>query len=106
MQSRKIDIELSNIPEGSRLTEVDIWAEAEKLRPKILGALLTALSNALKEIKNINKKDYILPRLADFALFSVALERGNGWEEEQTIKFLKKLLISFIRYSGRRANRK
>lgn len=88
-QSRKIDIELQPITGGERLTEAEIWAETEKVRPSILGGICNALCNALKHTDKINPRDYDLPRLADFGLFSVALERGNGWPEGQTLKALK-----------------
>lgn len=88
LMSRNIQIELNAISENQRKTEAELWQELEEVKPQILSAILTALSNALKEYE----KGFVtppLPRLADFGKFSIALERGNGWMEGETLEALK-----------------
>jgi hypothetical protein len=78
--SRSIIIELKPIKPEERKTEVEIWTQFERHLPSILGALLSILSNTMKEEAKMSNERFILPRLADFGRFSIALERGNGWE--------------------------
>lgn len=90
LQSRKIDIECKVINEGDRLTEREVWEKIERLRPAVLGGILTAISKAMLIIeKGVDVKKHKLPRLADFAIFSLALEQGNGWTKGATITALK-----------------
>jgi len=51
----------------------------EKLRPRILGALLNAVAGALKALPS-TKLDS-LPRMADFALWVAAAEDSLGWSK-------------------------
>jgi energy-coupling factor transporter ATP-binding protein EcfA2 len=68
-------VRLDPIPEEKRYPEEELYAAFEKAHPKILGALLTAVSRTLRE------KDYKpspLPRMADAALFIMRAEKGGG----------------------------
>ncbi len=89
LQSRIFTIELSAINSKERRTEKDIWAQVEIFRPSILGGSFTALSGALREVDSIDPAAYELPRLADFALFSLAAEKGNKWKIGETITAMK-----------------
>jgi hypothetical protein len=78
--SRTIQIRTLPIPESKRLTESAFFARFEETRPAIFGALLKAISRAIK------MKDYTprnLPRMADAAAFVMRSEAGGGlpWEE-------------------------
>lgn len=53
-------------------TELDLWSGFFKARPRILGALLSAVSVALRNQDQIDAVD--LPRMADFALWLRAAE--------------------------------
>ncbi|MBP3954434.1 DUF3854 domain-containing protein [Gemmata sp. G18] len=64
------------IPEDKRRPESEFWAAFEAAHPKLLGALLDRVSAGLRELPRV-KLDR-LPRMADFALFAVACERGTG----------------------------
>jgi len=87
LAQRTIDIELETIPPEKRRTEADIWQEMERIRPVILGGLLTCLSNTLKAIRD-GFKVPALPRLADYGYFSTAFEIGNGWKQGLTLNAL------------------
>lgn len=66
------------IPEEKRQPESAFWAAFEDAHPKLLGAVLDRVSAGLRELTRV-KLDK-LPRMADFALFAVACERGSGEE--------------------------
>jgi len=90
LQGRMINVDLSQIQAIDRRTETAVWKEADRHRPSILGGLLDALSATLKEIQK--KKEitgFELPRLADFAEFTIHMERGNGWPEGEAIRALR-----------------
>jgi hypothetical protein len=84
---RCIDIELDEIKPEHRLTEEELWEKVEEARPQILGGLLTLLSKSLREYEKGIKLES-LPRLADFAKFTVAVERAAGWTPGSTLKAL------------------
>ena len=73
---RTIQVTLSAIPEDRRRTEKALWAAFEAARPRLLGALLDDVAAALRTLPNVQLRR--LPRLADFALWATAAERGRG----------------------------
>ncbi|MDX2231339.1 MAG: hypothetical protein NW220_17005 [Leptolyngbyaceae cyanobacterium bins.349] len=73
---RALLVKLHRISEEKRLTEHELHAKLEQLKPRVLGALLTALSQTLKVLPTVNPKK--LPRLADFARFAIAAEPALG----------------------------
>lgn len=75
---RSLLVELPTISEDARITEAELEAKLSKLTPRILGALLTALSETLKALPETNPKR--LPRMADFTKFSIAAETALGLE--------------------------
>jgi hypothetical protein len=76
---RALIVELDKISDDKRLPESRYWAEVEKARPKILGALLDAASIALRRISEISIANP--PRMADFAYWAVAAEPAFGCQE-------------------------
>jgi putative DNA primase/helicase len=78
LADRSITIHLRAIPETDRRPEDEIWADFERARPGILGALLTAISAYLRNLASTK-----LPRsgrMADFEKLVTAAESGLGWE--------------------------
>lgn len=69
---RSIMLELPSLA-GKYKTESDLWADFEKARPRILGALLDAVSCALRNQPCMNPGP-ALPRMADFARWVSAAE--------------------------------
>ena len=57
--------------------EEALWARFEEVRPRVLGALLDAVSIAMRnkaKVKLVSR-----PRMADFAAWIVAAEPALGW---------------------------
>ena len=67
---------LSPIAEANRRSEAKLWCEFNIERPRILGALLDAVSFGLRAIGRVQLD--ALPRMADFALWTTACE-GALW---------------------------
>jgi hypothetical protein len=73
---RVVTIDLPRIPDEQRRTERALWTEFNDARPRILGGLFHSLSRVLAEPQVTLPK---VPRMADFAENSVAVERAMGW---------------------------
>lgn len=69
---RVIHVSLPTISAQCRKPESDLWAAFYDARPRILGALLTAVSEALRNLPTVRLTT--LPRMADFAKWVVAGE--------------------------------
>jgi hypothetical protein len=76
---RSLIVELPVIPESKRRTEREIWAEFGAEHPKMLGALLDAVSCAMGALPGVRLER--LPRMAEFAEWATAAERGLGLRE-------------------------
>jgi hypothetical protein len=76
LADRVLMVQLDEITEDKRLPQSELNSKVEAARPKILGALLTALSQTLAALPN-TKPDR-LPRMADYGLFSIAAEEVLG----------------------------
>jgi hypothetical protein len=74
---RSLNITLSAIPEDQRKDERSLWQAFETARPRILGALLDAVSAGLANEASVRLDR--LPRMADFALWVAACEPALGW---------------------------
>jgi hypothetical protein len=73
---RTIVLILPTIPEAKRRTEAQFWREFEAARPLILGALLDAVSCALRNYEGVWLER--LPRMADAAQWATAAESLLG----------------------------
>jgi hypothetical protein len=73
---RAIFLTLGPIAEAIRRSQAELWREFEIERPRILGALLDAVSYGLRAIGRVQLD--ALPRMADFALWATAWE-GALW---------------------------
>jgi hypothetical protein len=72
LADRAIFLNLAPIAEEQRRPELELWREFEIARPRILGALLDAVSHGLRGLPRIRFEK--LPRMADFALWAMACE--------------------------------
>ena len=75
---RTVALTLPAISDGGRRTEEEINSELDRARPRILGALLDAVSTALCNVGTVRLPGK--PRMADFAVWSVAAEPAMGCE--------------------------
>ncbi len=75
---RIVTITFPSIPEERRRTAKEVDAEFKRIAPRVFGALLNALSSALRRLPETQVEN--LPRMADFALFGAAAEEGLGLE--------------------------
>ncbi|MCK6460274.1 MAG: hypothetical protein L6Q95_10330 [Planctomycetes bacterium] len=70
---------LDRIREEDRRDEERFWADFAEAHPRILGALLDALSTALRRLPDVALP--CMPRMADFARLGVAAEPAFGCPE-------------------------
>jgi hypothetical protein len=75
---RAIVLELEAIAESSRLPERELDRKFEAMRPAVLGALLNAVSCALRNLGDMRLP--MLPRMADFATWVSAAEPALPWQ--------------------------
>jgi hypothetical protein len=73
---RTIVLNLPPVPESERKTETELQRRFEAARPRILGALLDAVSVALRNEAKVQLTE--LPRMADFAIWATAAESAFG----------------------------
>jgi hypothetical protein len=81
---RSLRLMLPTIPEEARRPEAEVDAEYERLRPRVLGALLDVVSTAVRNlpVTSLDK----LPRMADFALLMTAAEGALLWKGGEFVK--------------------
>jgi hypothetical protein len=77
LNSRTLKFDLPRV--GNHKLEAELWADFEKARPQILGALYTAVSAAIKNLPHTKLDN--LPRLADFCLWVQAAESATGLKQ-------------------------
>jgi hypothetical protein len=78
LADRVLMAQLLPISEEKRLPQAEVRAKIEELKPGILGALMTALSQSLAKLPATRAKTKAFPRLADYALFATAAEESIG----------------------------
>jgi hypothetical protein len=83
LADRVLMAQLPEIPAEKRLPQGELNAKVEAARPRILGALLTALSQTLAQPR---PNPATLPRMADYALFAIASEKALGLKEGEFMK--------------------
>ena len=92
LMDRAIVVDLASIPEDLRRPEDEFYASLQAARPRLLGALLAAVSTAFAREDQIKIKR--LPRMADATRWITAAEGALRWPER-----------SFLAaYRGNRAN--
>jgi hypothetical protein len=69
---RSLFLTLEPISEELRRPEAELWADFEARRPRILGALLDAVSHGLRQLPMTQLATH--PRMADFAIWANACE--------------------------------
>jgi hypothetical protein len=74
---RAIALTLPRIADSQRKDERTFWQDFATAHPTLLGALLDAVSVGLRRVADIHLPR--LPRMADFVIWSVAVEPGCPW---------------------------
>lgn len=72
LADRAVFLTLEPIPEESRRPEAEMWDAFEIERPRLLGVLLDAVAEGIKQLPGTRLDK--LPRMADFALWATACE--------------------------------
>ncbi|SDR31322.1 Bifunctional DNA primase/polymerase, N-terminal [Rhizobiales bacterium GAS113] len=84
LADRTISMTLGQMPKRERRAEGEFWANFERDRPRIIGALLDGMVHGLRELPRIDRlverKELQLPRMADFAIWANACE-GAFWAD-------------------------
>jgi putative DNA primase/helicase len=78
LADRALTVHLRAFPENERRPEDEFWRDFEQARPRILGALLDAVSAAIRNLPDVTVDRP--GRMADFEKWVTAAERGLGWE--------------------------
>jgi hypothetical protein len=81
---RSITLQLPTLSDVQRRDERQFWLEFEQARPRILGALLEAVKQALRDHDTIAIPE--LPRMADFAVWSCAAAPACGSTPEEFLE--------------------
>ncbi len=77
LADRAITISLPRISDEQRRSEQEFWQEFEEVRPHIFGALLDAVSTALRKLPEVHLDS--CPRMADFLMWATAAEDALGF---------------------------
>lgn len=78
---RSILLGLDRISEDQRMEEADLWNRFNQAKPLLLGAMFDALAKALRIVPDV--KLSLLPRMADFARWGVAVAQALGYTAEE-----------------------
>jgi hypothetical protein len=81
---RALVIYLPQIPEDQRRTEKQLRIEFELALPRILGAVLDALVEGLRNLPSVRCER--LPRMADFAEWGCAVAPALGWDGDSFLR--------------------
>ncbi len=82
---RTLRIELPLIPPDKRRPVAEVEATFARVAPRVLGALLSAVSMALRDHAQVAQEIGELPRMADFAVWVTAAEPALGVARGQFI---------------------
>jgi hypothetical protein len=82
LMDRSLLVHLPAITEDRRIQENDFYSQVKKMRPRILGGLLTCVATALDNIDELDLRQLRggLPRMADFTVFASAAYSTLEWD--------------------------
>lgn len=87
LADRAITITLPQIPDKARRNETHLWDDFEAAAPFILARLLDAMVAGLARLPELEWRSLhegvSLPRMADFALWGMAVAPALGWSEAE-----------------------
>lgn len=76
---RSLLMELERIPREERKTEEEVWSAFEDARPRIFGAMLDILSDAMTTVKDVSLD--ATPRMADYVRWGEAIARAMDYSD-------------------------
>jgi hypothetical protein len=82
---RSLVVELPAISDEGRRTKGEVWGRLNAARPRLLGALLSAVSLGLRCQAEVQLER--LPRMADFAKWVEACAPALGWKPGEFVEF-------------------
>jgi hypothetical protein len=85
LTDRVFAINLTSIEDSIRKSEEDLYKEFEEAKPRILGAIFTAMSTALRNLPNV-KFENGSPRMIDATRFITAAETALGWDSGRFLR--------------------
>jgi putative DNA primase/helicase len=80
LADRALTVHLRSIPDAERRPEDELWADFTAHQPRILGALLDAVSSAIRHLPGIRLER--ASRMADFEKWIIAASPGLGWNAD------------------------
>lgn len=83
-------------PIEKRLTEHQVWAEFNQLKPDILGSIFNVLCQAIPMVDTLEKELTDLPRAADYCVYGAAFIKAMGLDEQQFLREYQAASKSFI----------
>jgi len=95
LADRCVIVTLPPLPPRKRKLEREIWAEFEQVRPQILGALLDAVSAALRNSPTLKINQ--LPRMADAVHWIASAEEVLPWKPGTFLRVYKKSQEGLVR---------
>ena len=81
---RLMILDLESISEDRRISETEMQRRMDKYAPKLLGVLLDATVNGLRNFDNVVLGKS--PRMADFAQWAIACSGIMGWDPEEFLE--------------------
>ncbi len=84
LSQRALVITLPSIDEENRRSEDEFWKDFTQARPRILGALLDAMSAAIRNLPDVQLDRS--PRMADFCKWICAASPGLGWSPDEFVQ--------------------
>lgn len=78
LAERSMIVNLPQLCDSARRTERDLRREYDRIRPRVLGALLDSVVMAMRNMDAVDVPN--LPRMADFARWVVAAEPALPWK--------------------------
>ncbi len=86
LADRVMMVNLERLEDGARRPERELWAAFERAHPQALGALLDAVSVALRRWEEVRAAMPSLPRLADWSLWAEAAAPALGLRPGEVVE--------------------
>ncbi len=86
LADRVMMVNLERLEDGARRPERELWAAFERAHPQALGALLDAVSVALRRWEEVRAAMPSLPRLADWAIWAEAAAPALGLRPGEVVE--------------------